>query len=336
MMNAAIIGAGAIALGRADGSPLPMIHLESYRALEAQVTLRAVVEPGAERRAWIAGIFPHLRLYQDMTEMFRHESIQVVSVCLPDTLHDSILSDLLRQDGVRGIWCEKPMAMDAAAARAIAKRSWETGIPVQVNFWRRFIPEMVALRGEIAQRRFGALHAVNGYYADGLIHNGSHLVDLVHFLVGGITPNTLFLEGPRDGSGDGPITIVGQVGQGASCVLRAIPRRRYNIFELELLFEEARVRVTENGRRLEYCDDRRDEAFPHLRILETTPRIVYCQWRGAFTRALAELLDAVRMDDVSRLSSGADSALIGVELLDRAQRLSPGQPVFWIKNNGEL
>ena len=59
-------------------------------------------------------------------------------------------SSLSTAPGVRAILAEKPLALDAATARALAARARECGVVLAVNYTRRFAPAFRRLQpGEV-------------------------------------------------------------------------------------------------------------------------------------------------------------------------------------------
>ncbi|HMO67555.1 MAG TPA: hypothetical protein PKE25_02635, partial [Novosphingobium sp.] len=48
---------------------------------------------------------------------------------------------------------------------------------------RRWAPDVVRLRAELAAGKWGSVRAVSATYNKGIVNNGSHLIDLLHFLL---------------------------------------------------------------------------------------------------------------------------------------------------------
>lgn len=65
--------------------------------------------------------------------------IDVASICTPPSARFLIISQLLKS-GVKAIWCEKPLAETVAEAEGIVAICKDAGVPLQVNFQRRFDP----------------------------------------------------------------------------------------------------------------------------------------------------------------------------------------------------
>ena len=129
----AVIGAGR--MGR--------VHLSVLDALP-DVEVAAVVDP-------VAAAATHADL-DDLLAAGRPDGAVVAA---PSTLHLDLVSRLL-EAGVPTL-CEKPCGTTPDEARAAVKRADETGTPLQIGYWRRFVPELAALRRRIAAGELGAV-----------------------------------------------------------------------------------------------------------------------------------------------------------------------------------
>ena len=58
------------------------------------------------------------------------------------------------------VFCEKPCGLSADQAGRAAAAAAAAGLPLQVGYYRRFLPELVALRQRIAAGRLGELSLV--------------------------------------------------------------------------------------------------------------------------------------------------------------------------------
>ncbi len=93
--------------------------------------------------------------------------------------------------GVPVIVCEKPLADTLRAARKIAALHRRGAATVLVNHERRYSSDYLAVRQAVSEKRYGRLISVRGtlYFGrtarhkDVLLHDGTHLVDIINFLV---------------------------------------------------------------------------------------------------------------------------------------------------------
>ncbi|MGQ0844086.1 MAG: Gfo/Idh/MocA family protein [Sporichthyaceae bacterium] len=63
-------------------------------------------------------------------------------------------------------FCEKPVAQDLAATRAVLDAIAGSDVPVQVGFQRRFDPGYAAARAAVVSGSLGALHTILGFTLD--------------------------------------------------------------------------------------------------------------------------------------------------------------------------
>jgi len=96
------------------------------------------------------------------------------------------------------VLCEKPCGLTVAEATECAKVTEEAGGTLQVAYWRRFVPQLQALRERIARGEFGDILAVGCYQWDAappplefragsggiLVDMGVHEFDQVRWLTG--------------------------------------------------------------------------------------------------------------------------------------------------------
>lgn len=300
MLTAAIIGFGAIA-GRRQEMALPMTHADSYAALADRVQVVAVSDPDEAAQSIAERWFPACRFHASPQQMLQEEDIDILSLCAPaGTAADFLALPEVAQ--VRGVWCEKPVATSVAQVARLAALD-QPPPSVQVNIWRRFVPEIVTIADAIRGGRFGAVHHATAYYAGSFVDNGPHAIDLARQCLGPLEVTCVEV----DYDTTAPL-VAAAAESGARCGFVPIPRAPYNIFELDVMCAGGRIRFAENGRRIEVQIPQRDADFPHLQILQPERETTRCDWRGGFLAALANLLDHVE-DSTTILVSPLGDAL---------------------------
>lgn len=211
------------------------------------------------------------RSFTSLEEAWAEAAVDVVCLAVPDELHFEYLKKLA-DCPVRLIFTEKPLTQTWSQAVEIQQLFAEATRPaVLVNYMRRFVPEFVEIGRQIGQNELGRLLGGTGYYGKGLVHNGSHLIDLLRLLLGEVD-QVQFLSAEYDYYHDDP-SISGQLrfASGGRVLLQAVDCRPYSIFELELFFEHRRLRILDSGFAVEEFDVREDPLFPGYRRLEALP-----------------------------------------------------------------
>jgi hypothetical protein len=63
-----------------------------------------------------------------------------------------------------------------------------------VNYSRRYAKGLQSLRQQILNNDFGKFQGGTGYYGNGLLNNGSHMINLVEFFIGAYKRSLSFSE----------------------------------------------------------------------------------------------------------------------------------------------
>ncbi|MEY2878513.1 MAG: hypothetical protein RLZZ15_893 [Verrucomicrobiota bacterium] len=142
-----IVGCGAVA---------ELYHAPALRALAAtgRVTVAALVDPDARRRAALAKIFPGAAQF-DGHEAVPTASADLVLVASPARFHAEQTIALV----ARGfdVLCEKPLAARVAEAEGMVAAAHASGRMLAVGLVRRHFPALREIGGFIAAGTFGAL-----------------------------------------------------------------------------------------------------------------------------------------------------------------------------------
>jgi predicted dehydrogenase len=299
----AVVGCGAVGsendLGRSARPAGPLSHAGAWRA-EPRATLVAAADVDRERLTRFGSAWDVSALYADYREMLERERPDVVSVCVPDELHADVVLAACGA-GVRGLFCEKPLATTLADADRMLAACERAGVIVAVNYFRRWNPTLSLLRAELASGTLGRVLRVNAWYPGGVLHNGTHAIDLVRWLAGEIVHvqalGARWLD-PKDPGVDALCRTTDQV----PCVLHACDAATVNLLEVDLLTTVARVRITQNGRRIERQPIVADTVYPRYRMLRPEPEVTATAWERCFMTATSDLLACLGTAGVPRCS----------------------------------
>lgn len=252
MIRVGIVGLGR--MGHAFGvSPAgdPLSHSEAF-AREPDVVLAVGVDPHEGARAAFLARFPDARCFPAPAAAPPDMSLDVVVVASPTTGHAADIGAALRWRP-RVILAEKPLAPSAASAEQVARRCAEARCLLLVNYTRRFTPMLATLRrvvaadGPVGRPRGACLR-----YSGGLVHNGTHWIDLLSALCGPPAGAAAArgLEAEPDGESAGPPTIVLRWPDGLRASLVPARGASWSVGEGELWSESGLVRFSDGGRRV--------------------------------------------------------------------------------------
>ena len=126
---------------------------------------------------------PYLKAYKDLRQMFERERLDVISVCTWPEGHAQIVADATAA-GVKGILCEKPIALQLAEVDAMVAACARHGCKLGGGHQYRFHPRFMRAAEIICNGELGDLQQVQGRIVGSLANNGPHLIDTIRFLLG--------------------------------------------------------------------------------------------------------------------------------------------------------
>jgi predicted dehydrogenase len=289
-----IVGCGNIAGGFDQGRPagyLPYTHAGAY-SRDERFRLAACVEPDDNRRsefmaAW--GVPVGFRSIQEA--LGACNQFDVISICSPTDCHAHDL-EIASRLSPKLIFCEKPLTASVAETKRLVAECAQLNIPLAVNYTRRWDAEVIKLQADMQSGRWGALRSVVGYYNKGIANNGSHMLDLLHLLIGpmdivkaGKPINDFFADDPTL-----PVWLEGP--QGIPVLLACGHAEDYAIFELQLVFSQGTLTMEEGGL---FWRERRaldSETFKGYHTLDAGVRRAG-QYSGAMLNAVDNIYRAI-------------------------------------------
>ena len=137
-------------LGLIGGGRMGRTHL---RALEGsdQVTVVAVAEPFEAAAAQLRE--QGLAVYPTVEEMFASSELDGVLIAVPTPQHIDTTRKAL--EAGLPVLCEKPFGLVPEAARELGKLAADRGLALQIAYWRRFVPQLMSLRSDLADGKYG-------------------------------------------------------------------------------------------------------------------------------------------------------------------------------------
>lgn len=207
------------------------------------------------------------RAFKDLEEAFGYSKIDIVSVCVPDDFHFSVLKELKKYEILGGI-IEKPLTTSLKDSRVIIRDKFFKNRLFLVNYMRRFLPEFQRVRKKIVSGKYGRFLSGTINYGKGLLHNGSHLVDLLDYFGFSIEDSIVTDDLNDFYSEDHSYSAILHIGKRSKINLNAFPASNYRIFEMDLIFEKGRVKILEDGSKIEEYEIVNDQVFKGYRILK--------------------------------------------------------------------
>jgi len=231
---------------------LPCSHASAYSACP-RTQIIAAADPDPEKLEAFGNRWEVSALYADWKQMLEKESPDIVSVTAHAPLHAAATIDAARA-GAKGIICEKAMAASLGEADEMIAECAKAGTMLLVNHPRRYHPTYPLAKAALDAGEIGELRAMSGVHFNALIHNGTHLFDMMLFFAG----TAKWVSGSTaagEGGDPGGLGVVGF----DSGVVGLVEMQSLQGFELALLGTMGRITINsfEEGFRLWRYRDRR-------------------------------------------------------------------------------
>lgn len=178
-MVASAIGGHKIAI--VGGGRIAPTHVDAYQESFLGRAI-AVSDVAPSSLATMLNRYPYLAAFRDTEHMLEEIRPSIVSICTWPQTHLELVQ-LAARYGVRGIMCEKPLALSMADVDEMLHIVKEAGIKLAGGHQYRFHPAFVAARSLIMSGKLGEVFHVEGAIKTSLANNGPHLFDTIRFLL---------------------------------------------------------------------------------------------------------------------------------------------------------
>lgn len=301
--KAAVIGCGRIGCEFEDDPRRRYIssHAGAYNAVE-DVSLVALVDKD-EKKLKKYQVKYDVSAYTDSKEMAKKENPDIVSICTPTDTHYKVIKEIVDL-GVKAIFCEKPIASNLQDAHQIVKLCKENNVILQIDHQRRFCKFHQEVRRFLSKEK--AQH-VACYYTAGLLNTGTHMFDLLRFFLGD-AEWAMSIDKKFSPSG------IIKLKNGVFCSIHGCEVNKFLIFEMDIITEENRLRLTHSGFDLDFYTTQDSTFFTgYKELYESTPPIDNTIKRDFMVNGVKHLVECIKEQKKS-ISSGEDG-LKALELI---------------------
>lgn len=259
--NAAVVGCGRIGAEEKHYNKKiqPGTHAGAY-LMNKKIQLVALVDKDKDKLAAARKYFPETRLYTDIEDMLKKHKIDIISIATPTKCHYNDVLCAARYK-CRAVVCEKPLSYKIAEARRMIVACKKNGSQLFVNHQRHFDPLLQKWSRKIKQGLLGEIYQGNAYYYNGLMNNGTHLVDLLIFF-GGDPVSVVGRFNEKTSSTSEDMNVDGLIiFKNDTLVSLQSLGKNYGYADLTLLGEKGMFSIRDLGFRIEYRKKIRNRNF---------------------------------------------------------------------------
>lgn len=263
MYNALIVGAGQIAGGFDNSEDKHILtHAHAYVS-NPNVNLLGFYDIDSTQAQFMAKKW-NTRVITSLDEA---QGVDIVSICVPDEYHTEMTLKVASVIKPKIIFLEKPICKNKKDIEKLR----QIRIPILVNYSRSFSKSFQNLAHKIKNNEFGEYQCGNAFYGKGFIHNGSHMINLLNLLLGKIKKTDVF-DSIDDFYDDITKSVILTFENGKKIIINGCDCRKFTIFEFDLIFEKARIRMLNSGFEIEIYGVENDEKFKNYKTLTIKER----------------------------------------------------------------
>ena len=243
----ALLGLGEIGMGY-DKRLRPATHIYTHaRAFGCHpgFSLVGAYDPNPRKRAEFTAQYKK-PTFSSVEKMFKETQPEVVVVASPTSEHKKSVVSALGGKKVLAILCEKPLAGNIEDSIQIVQACKTKKKPLYVNFIRRADPGILEVKKRIKSRQIKGPFKSVVWYSKGLLHNGSHYVDLMTFWLGPIKGVSLIGSKKKHWKQKNEPDCRFDCDSG-SIVFLAAKEKNYSLYTSEIVAQNGRLRLETDG-----------------------------------------------------------------------------------------
>ena len=267
-IKVAIIGAGKIVSGYDSITDVAILtHCHAIKTL-GQFELIGIYDKNIELLGDVSKKW-NVKTFNEFDHVMR-ECPDIVVVAVNNTSHEYYLEKLLDHNQ-KLVLCEKPLTTDHKSGRKIIESYKNSNKKLAVCYQRRYDNDINQIKMNYESGKLGKY--INGVviYSKGILHNGSHAVDILRYFFGEVIKISSF-DYKIDYSKDDPTVSAHLIFNDANVTLISSDETYHSLFEIDLIFENGRYRLYDSGFKIDIFNVTKDpifEGYSSLNLVES-------------------------------------------------------------------
>ncbi len=204
--------------------------------------------------------------YENIQKALQCSQPDIVVIAVSTEFHDQVLKDIVKYSKPKVVLCEKPLSYNTEEAHSMQKLCKDNNIQLFVNYMRNSLPDSIEIKNKIENGEYFGLFKGVAWYSKGLIHNGSHFVNLLTYWLGPIKESHCIDKGRlldnQDIESDFSLSF-----ERGSVVFLATEEKNFSNYAIELIFENGRLRYEQGGKDVHWTPVEQDKNLPTYKFL---------------------------------------------------------------------
>jgi hypothetical protein len=186
MYSLTIVGGGAVSCGYDDLNDKNILTHIHGALKHPKINLNSIIEVDNQRREYILNKWgKNIPIFLNINDSLGRYKSDIFVIATPTEQHFINIKEILSKYSPKLLICEKPIVSDSKDLEKLYRLVNEHNTKIITNFPRRFDKSFNILKEEILKSNHK--YHFYGTFNKGLIHNGSHMIDLIDMLVGHVS-----------------------------------------------------------------------------------------------------------------------------------------------------
>jgi len=240
MYSLSIIGGGMISCGYDSPSSKEILTHLHASLVHKQIKLDAVVEIDINQKKKIKEKWgEEIEIFSNLETLFKNYKSDILVVATPTSTHLQVIKDIFTNYEPKLILCEKPVVQNIMEFIELKSLESTKSTKLLTNYIRRFDPSLNELV-RIIKNSTSRINHFYGTFTKDFLHNGSHMIDLIHMLIGQIDYIQVLNQEIIDNELFGQFLIKTEKANG---VISNINDSSLSLFELTIYTDKAKVEI---------------------------------------------------------------------------------------------
>lgn len=315
-LGVVIVGLGQIGMGYdldLDPQRYVYTHARAF-SQHPDFHLLAAVDPDAGRRQVFEQTFK-APAYGTLEAALTHHQPGLVVIATPTAQHKETLGEVLEHSSPVAVLCEKPLSYDLEEGQWMVTACAEKEVKLYVNYMRRSIPGFTKIKDLIDSGKIQTPVKGVVWYSKGLLHNGSHFVNLMEYWLGAVQSALVINKGRLWGKLD-PEPDVSISFEKGEIIFLAAWEEKFSYYAIEILSPGGHLRCDQGEENLVWTD------YPTTNklnggVVRSAPPAAIPSGMSHYQMHVVNQLACDLKGDPSSICSGADaiSTLDSIELI---------------------
>ena len=265
--NVLIVGLGQIGMGydlNLDSKKYVYSHASAFDQHEG-FNLIGGVDTDSELCKVFEGKYGG-KFYSDTIEALRENEPDIVVIATSTESHKQILHDVIEYSQPKVILCEKPLSYSLKEANEIHELCKDNNIKLFVNYIRNSDPNVIEIHRKINSGEYAGYAKGVVWYSKGLVHNGSHFINLMEYWLGPILGNDCINKG-RLFNGQDPEPDFSLTFKKGEMIFISAKEENFSHYTIEMIFENGRLNCDQGCENIYWTPVHTDENLPGYRVL---------------------------------------------------------------------